>query len=98
MNERYISTKNSLKHMVYNYPFLESCHKYNTDDIEYKSNKLDLYEHIQESIVKNKLILSVKGIPITRSYHTSSLVSIIRDRSSYHYWNKSKGELFRKLL
>lgn len=84
--------------MVYNYPFLESCHKYNTDDIEYKSNKLDLYEHIQESIVKNKLILSVKGIPITRSYHTSSLVSIIRDRSSYHYWNKSKGELFRKLL
>ena len=46
----------------------------------------------------DKLILSLKGTPITRSYQLPSLLSTIKERGFYPYWNKSKGDLFQRLI
>lgn len=71
------------------------------------SDHLELESSTPESLVKNKnqlvtskdkLILSLKGIPITRSYQTSGLVSIIRGRALSPYWTESKGDLYQRLL
>lgn len=79
----------------------------NVSPMEIVSSHCDMVLSTPESLAKNKnmletckdkLKLLLQGIPITRSYQMSGLVSISSARDSYPYWTEYKKDLFQRLL